>query len=222
VRRAVALAAVLLAATVVADEKSIFPLEDGARFVYRESHSGRDWGPHLCGPEWESKDPLEVTFHVTGTAKKPGEEARVDVAYGERTAIELRYRVTTDGVALVSKKVTASGAVPEELVRAPELFLKLPLVRGATWKYGPFDATVGDDEDVTVPAGKFRATRVDFKLGKSVPRPICNIMGMAETITMWLAPGTGIVKQTWTHVTPVVPASGPPTSTRELVKVETK
>jgi hypothetical protein len=212
VRRALALAVVLLAATVVADEKSIFPLEDGARFVTRERSTMR---PGVV-------EEHEVVFRVSGTAKKVGDETNVDIAYPDGNGIALRYRITSDGVALVSKKITASGTASDELVRAPELFLKLPLAKGATWKYGPFDATVGDDEDVTVPAGKFRATRVDFKLGKSVPRPICNIMGMAETITMWLAPGTGIVKQTWTHVTPVVPASGPPTSTRELVKVETK
>jgi hypothetical protein len=209
-RRALALAAVLLVTTAVAEEKSIFPLEDGARFVYHERSTGMRPG---------AVEEHEVVFRVTGTAKKVGDESNVDVAYPDGTGIALRYRITSDGVALVSKKFTAST---DELVRAPELFLKLPLAKGATWKYGPFDATVGDDEEVTVPAGKFRATRVDFKLGKSVPRPICNILGMAETITMWLAPGTGIVEQRWTRVTPVVPATGPPTSTRELVKVESK
>jgi hypothetical protein len=211
-RRALALAVVLLGATAVAEEKSIFPLEDGSRFVTRERSTMRPGGA----------EEHEVVSRVTGSARKPGDEASVALDYDDGRAIALRYRVTSDGVALVSKKITTSGTTTDELVRAPELFLKLPLAKGATWKYGPFDATVGDDEDVTVPAGKFRATRVDFKLGKSVPRPICNVIGMAETITMWLAPGTGIVKQTWTHVTPVVRASGPPTSTRELVRVETK
>lgn len=212
-KRALLALAFLIVGAANAADSPIFPLEDGQRFVYHEKYRG-----------FREADDREddVVFTVKGTAAKVGDEAKVDVAYPDGRAIALTYRMTADGIALASKRITQSGTTSDELVRAPELFLTLPLAKGATWKYGPFDARVGDDEDVVVPAGKFHATRLELVLGKGVPRPICNVIGMAGSITIWFAPGTGIVKQTWTHLTPVVPARGEPTSLRELVKVSSR
>jgi hypothetical protein len=77
----------------------------------------------------------------------------------------------------------------------PVCILKYPLKKDDTWETESTIANeplkvkgkVFDTEDVTVPAGKYKAYRVEIET---------SVAGMNATITFWFAPDVGIVKQT--------------------------
>lgn len=188
-----------------------FPLDAGRRWTYVERRTGGFGG----GAEEHA-----VVFKVAERKRVKGRDCAVVRAdYDDRRSIELSYASTDRGIELVSKVVTIDGKAGADEVDKPELFLKLPLRKGDKWDYGHFNVETSDDEQVEVPAGKFKCTKVVLKRTWKGPRPICNIIGSAETITIWLAPGTGIARETWTPVLPVVPRE-PPVFTRELKAAE--
>ena len=69
--------------------------------------------------------------------------------------------------------------------------LVIPIQKGLVCDGGA--VTVGDSEDVKVPAGTYRATKVVSKVtevdGKPIPQP--------RTYTYWYAKGVGLVKVEW-------------------------
>ncbi len=71
--------------------------------------------------------------------------------------------------------------------------LKLPAKDGDSWDYGPnmkpTFTVVKVDEEVEVPAGKFRALRVEWEINLEM-QPI----GKGLKTTAWHAPGVGVVK----------------------------
>ncbi len=119
---------------------------------------------------------------------------------------------TKDGLALVSvaravegapatltvTEVSANGlrlmVADGEDYGEPAPLLMLPARAGQTWawKRQPAGAgtaratyTAGPEEEVEVPAGKFRALRVDSKV---------EVLARSITTTHWYAPGVGLVK----------------------------
>jgi hypothetical protein len=99
-----------------------------------------------------------------------------------------RMKVTADGLF----RVNAFGGTAYD---APYCVLKLPLKAGATWtseaKMGgttrsTFKYRVAGDEDVEVPAGKFKAVRIEVEI---------DTQGRPGRSTIWYAPRVGVVKQ---------------------------
>jgi hypothetical protein len=94
--------------------------------------------------------------------------------------------------------VSASGvykvAFAGKVFAAPEAMLKLPAKPGDTWTVDyetpphrdvvTATYTVGKVEDVEVPAGKFKAIRVESNTTERLP----------GSSTSWYAPGVGLVK----------------------------
>ena len=89
--------------------------------------------------------------------------------------------------------------------------LKYPFKKDETWEVettlGAEKMTVkvkaSESEDVTVPAGKYKAIKADMDR---------TVAGMQATSTSWFAPDVGVVKQTM--------AVGGSTATLELEKFE--
>jgi hypothetical protein len=85
--------------------------------------------------------------------------------------------------------VTGGGLLRVELngrkLEKPSLLLKTPPKVGAKWEVGSARYEVTQEEDVEVPAGKFRAVRVKLTDG-------------AES-TLWFAPNVGVVKMASTQ-----------------------
>jgi|SRR5947209_7560648 len=98
-----------------------------------------------------------------------------------------RYEASADGVVWVANEVRA--------LDPPFRLLKLPAKEGEAWArdVGPpgqvltFKLTTGGEEEVEVPAGKFRAVRVEAEAGLPAPFAVTRT-------TYWHAPGVGVVK----------------------------
>jgi hypothetical protein len=119
---------------------------------------------------------------------------------------------STDGKSLALLETIVNGEVTETVHLAatekgifrhrvngveltpPVCFLKYPLKKDDTWES---ESTIGnepikikgkvlDAEDVTVPAGKYKAFRVEVETSAA---------GMRATSTLWFAPDVGVVKQ---------------------------
>jgi hypothetical protein len=97
--------------------------------------------------------------------------------YGDGKPIVLTIAVSADGIS----RTAINGQMVE-----PVLQFKLPVKAGATWevKSGKYvvNYTVGPEEESEVPAGKFKAVRVE------------QVLGDAKSV-LWYAPGVGLVKE---------------------------
>ena len=140
-----------------------FPLETGTSWTYL-THGGRDYVKRVVGRETVNATSCAVVQH--------GDLEKHWISAGE------------DGV-----RVHRSKGVTFD---APLLLFKFPLKAGDAWTgearagEGPIAyafATAGE-EDVEVPAGRFRAVRVDWSMGTSSGKT-------------WLARGIGSVKESY-------------------------
>ena len=104
-------------------------------------------------------------LHVTITRDYPGNQPYVTVI---AVSAEGLFRVSSNGKAL---------GTPIQLFKSP------PKV-GATWKSGDVGFKIVGEEEVEVPAGKYKAFKVESPDS-----------GAPNTV-LWFAPGVGLVKQT--------------------------
>jgi hypothetical protein len=111
----------------------------------------------------------DAALHVTITRDYPGGQSWQTI-----------IAVSADGLFRVSSNGKA--------VDTPVMLFKLPAKAGTKWERGPEGSqttyTVVGEEDVEVPAGKYKAVRVEEAVG-----------GGTRTV-LWFAPGVGLVKQT--------------------------
>lgn len=125
-------------------------------------------------------------------------DLRQTVTKAERAKDSFRVTVETKGDTLsstfvveVSKRRVSLVADKGKDLPAPEVMLVLPAKVGHTWtrkSFGNRDAenTIGKEEEITVPAGKFKAIPVTYK--------VANRDGENTTATTWYAPDVGVVK----------------------------
>ncbi len=152
----IAMLLVLGAAEMQAD---YFPLDPGTLWTYRTS-SGRDYVKRVLGRD----------------------DTGVIVQHGDTEKHWLS--VAADGVRVHRSKGVAFDV--------PLLIFRFPLKAGDAWtgqaRAGAdpvaYSFQTAGEEDVEVPAGKFRAVRVDWSMG-------------ATSGTTWLARGVGSVKESW-------------------------
>jgi len=109
----------------------------------------------------------------------------VRVLQGDFTSEPWRHEVSDKGIYRV--------AVGDAVLESPECILRLPFRKGETWETTRIDQgeTVthkfasADEEEVEVPAGKFRCLRVEAE---------CVFKGVTWKRTLWYAPRVGMVK----------------------------
>jgi hypothetical protein len=148
-----------------------FPTAEGTKRVTQTTSDGQT---------------TETTETVSKVAEKDGvytvTTSRDTGGQVEETVVE----VSAKGVA----RLTAAGEKKADPVPA----LKLPAKEGDTWEVErpgprkmPFVTTytVGQEEEVTVPAGKFKAIPVTDRTER---------LGLVVRNTSWYAPGVGVVK----------------------------
>jgi hypothetical protein len=133
----------------------------------------------------------ETTEWVTGVETKGGITV-VSFSREEGGRTINNYRVSKDGLFNLS----AGGFVLDP----PLQMLKLPPKEGETWEVTSpapagkpaekFKYTTGKQEDVEVPAGKFKAVRVELEE---------TLGGATRKSTFWYAPGVGMVKTVTRH-----------------------
>jgi|SRR5262245_19680366 len=137
--------------------------------------------------EFDSPRGKEELAEVVTAVKEQDGGLLVTTRFEYRRGIgsDYQFEVSDRGIT----KVVADG-VP---LRSPVCHLRLPFKTGETWEtedqlvgqviYSRATFTAGAEEEVEVPAGKFRAVRVQVVSGQ----------GFGET-THWYARGVGIVK----------------------------
>jgi len=131
---------------------------------------------------------MEITELVTKVEKKDGALiVSIERNLGGKSALPSQFSISEKGVS----RIATSGRV----LPVPIPLLNLTTKPGDTWTYepdtgggGPARMTtyrMGKEEDVEVPAGKFKAVRVESEqqLGANVYKA-----------TLWYAPGVGLVK----------------------------
>lgn len=128
----------------------------------------------------------ERTMTVTEVEEKDGVYT-VTMKQGENGGSGEKARVTADSLTMLQ-----DGAA----FNSPVILFKLPAKKGDSWVSPPdgkaavaitFKSTFGGEEEVEVPAGKFKAIRLDLTVSAGGPDVI---------LTIWIAPGIGPVKMT--------------------------
>jgi hypothetical protein len=166
----------------------VFPHAEGTTWNYEmiQEHPTEDFD--LTDPNAEEH--FAVSYRIGASEKLENKDLQrleiyradaletVDLIAVEEQAVSCPARMNADG--------SIVRLVP------PQQMLALPLQTGKAWS---FDGTIGDtkvkqhyeiagEEEVDLPAGKFRAWRI--RCGQTLPAP--------ATIDRWFVPGVGFVK----------------------------
>ncbi len=165
--------------------------------------------PLTLGTKW--------IYELRGDGQKKkltNQVAKIETIDGKKLAVvETLMDGTVTGTAHIA--VTDKGVMCHRMngveLSPPICVLKYPYKKDETWEVettlGAEKMTVkmkaGDSEEVTVPAGKYKALKVDMDR---------TVAGMQASATSWFAPDVGVVKQTM--------AVGGSTATLELEKFE--
>lgn len=192
-----------------------FPLKAGYQWTYTEKQAGLS----IQGPVNTEQ---AVTFKVTEMKKAMDRQLHlVTISYEkDKKSLELWYGAAQEGIGLFHKKITTAGKQAEIKIDTPQLFIKLPLKTGDKWDYGQFKAENKGEETVKVEAGTFRCLKIVLTNTRPNPIGICNMIGNPNTVTLWLAKDTGLVKQQWATIWGAGPTGGTVTETRELTRFE--
>ena len=180
----IALAALLFAPAAVAKKPKpikpaadYFPLRVGDSWTYRNSESGG------------------YTFKVLSEEPQPDHPTRYVVELNSGVKIIHTFSKTDGWVLFHSEKYPEHEGL-EATYDPPKQHLPNPLVVGREWKWSGKDPTqveyqessrVVAVEQVTVPAGKFRAMKVVTEISSG---------RASKTKTNWYADGVGLVKST--------------------------
>jgi hypothetical protein len=145
-------------------------------------------------PDPDGKIRAPVVYRIEGTEDVDGKELLKFEMHRAGVITNTDLLTLDDRGVLCWARINLDG----ELVKfnPPQPMIAMPLKRGAKWN---FDGHAGDlkiyqqyevtgEEDVRVPAGKFRAFRIHSE--QTSPSPM--------TIDRWFAAGTGIVKDVTT------------------------
>ena len=167
-------------------------------------------GPLVAAPAAKEKEAAVLYFPVAEGAKRVMEASAGKAGFATKAfetietvskvekATDGKYRVTVER----ESKGTTFGAVyevsadglsrvgtPGPGLVEPVVLLKLPAKPGDTWKSGGGTATLGKEETVEVPAGKYKAVPVIVEQDRG---------GQPVKTTAWYAPGVGMVKSVTT------------------------
>jgi hypothetical protein len=181
------LAVFLAALGTVAYPAAAAPIPDGAPKLvfYHATEPGTRWVYSTSCYDWRQgawKTMFERTEVVTAVTWK-GPEALVSVA-GEQNG--QRYPLRT--LLVKSDGLYNAGRSDGQKIDPPSCILKLRAPLGLTWN-SKFDelprSTTRGVEEVDVPAGKYRALRVDF---------VQRVSNLDTKQSQWFAEGVGLVK----------------------------
>jgi len=178
----------ILAPFVCGAAEPIFPTAEGTTWNYEFVGERQNESLDLTEPNEEEH--FTVTYRLGSVEKIDNKDLRRFEIYRDGT-LENVDLIAIEENGIICPARTNDKAVLTKL-NPPQQMLALPLKMGTTWK---FDGTIGetkvsqhyeiaDEQDVDVPAGKFRAWRIHCE--QSSPSP--------ATIDRWFVPGTGFVK----------------------------
>jgi hypothetical protein len=159
--------------------------------IPKERAKTPDYYPTALGSKWVYK---------VGETEMATEVTAVEAKKGARLAT-IATLVNGKAVATERLSVSANGVFRDRINKAdlkpPLCILKLPLKSGDKWEVDSdvqgqamkMALTVRESEEVEVPAGKYKAVRVDAD---------GTIAGTQTGVTYWFAPDVGVVKIRYT------------------------
>ena len=165
-----------------------FPTAQGTTWNYELLQERPSDSFDLTEPNEEEH--FAVTYRLGGVEKIDNKELRRLEIYRGDTLENVDLIAIEERGITCPARANAEGAITKLI--PPQQMLTLPLKTGAAWN---FDGTIGEtkvnqryeiigEEDVDVPAGKFRAWRI--RCEQTMPTP--------ATIDRWFVPTIGFVK----------------------------
>jgi hypothetical protein len=154
--------------------------------------------PDTPGTSWEygqtGAEPSNFTIRIAGREKSKGKDLLKFETTAGGQVIQVQLISASDRGVLCHKRQSTTGQT--DSFDPPRVLLPIPLQVGTTWELEDDVAGVAmhqvfkivAEEDVTVPAGYFRA----YHLHCEQPWPL------SISVDRWFAPGTGFVKDTTT------------------------
>jgi hypothetical protein len=149
--------------------------------------------PMTVGTEWEYIDDGSKPKYVITNVERAGEASLVTVGTYQSNGKTTQHAYTVE----VSRTGIRETLNFHRKIEPPAPWLKLPRAKGDRWE-SPFSIdgdrradyvmTVLGVEEVTVPAGTFKAIRVEQVSTDFVTKTV------NQTITTWYAPGVGPVR----------------------------
>lgn len=161
------------------DVHDYFPLKPGSRWIYRDTTTGQ-----------EGKEAVqENLYEIMGVEEYQGKECIIL----NRLMHRMPMFASKDLYVVEGDKVYTFGSKDiKEGKKEPSLMLKFPFKAGEKWESDSDSIkrthTVIGEEDVEVPAGKFKAWKIvnEYIISKGVPQ--------TSNVTVWYAKDVGVVK----------------------------
>ena len=150
-----------------------YPLKPGTRWVYQVEANGKK---------------VQLTNQISKLETIDGKSLAL-VESSVNGSITATEHLTTTDKGIFRNRTNGVEISP------PICLLKYPVTKGETWES---EATLGNQQmkvksksvdiaEVTVPAGKYKAVRVDVEI---------SVAGLNASFSYWFAPDVGVVKQT--------------------------
>ena len=140
-----------------------------------------------------------VTGRVRESSNVVTKVEKKDDVFIVTTGREIKGKMRDTGTLEVSDKGVTTTATTFAKLKTPRPVIKLPAKEGDKWEYdsdggdGPAGAkatfTVGKEEEIEVPAGKFKAIRIDAELKYDIGNGPTTIK-----TSRWYAPKVGLIK----------------------------
>lgn len=165
--------------------------QTGMTWKYRMTHeAGEGFDFPNVPPEAEGKIQSQVTYRLDRTQKIDGKDLLEFEMHRDGAVTNTDLMTVDDSAINCWERIDLRGEITR--FNPPQPIVKMPLKTGATWN---FDTTLGaanvhqhyavlGEEEVTVPAGKFRALHIHGQ--QNSPNEMI--------VDRWFVKGTGIVK----------------------------
>ena len=175
----------------------------GAAPVPKHLMKGQPYWPTAIGTKWVyDLNGMEEAEEITKAEEHNG---------GMRLTVRCRLWDNTVDVSKegVIRRMLGQFRLDAEMARFPlkagdSWTVAQPIQEGIQANAGTM--TVGETKDVSVPAGKFRATKVTFEVTEVNGKPIAK----PQTFTYWYAQGVGTIRVEWDGGEKVLKSFTPP------------
>ncbi len=180
-----------------------YPLTPGTTWTY---HLHKDVGPlaHFEGEDarMAKNGVVETTViaHVVGTEDIGGKTYTRVEAMGQGKLANIDWYALTPAGLLHARSVDYIGENQSDF-DPPEVLLSHALAPGESWTWqdrqgaGTSKKTAFAPEQITVPAGSYRAISVRTEMVMPMQISQTQVVPMNVTMTQWFVPGVGFVKQ---------------------------
>ena len=178
-----------------ASAEQLIPTADGTSWQYQMTQeAGEGLRLQDLTPAADGKVHLLVTYRIDGATNIDGKDLLKFEMHRDGVVTNTDLLTVNENGIVCSARIDQDGEMTK--LNPPQIMVAAPLKTGTSWDFdGDVAGTkvhqhygVTGEQDVTVPAGKFRAFQIHGE--QTLPNPV--------TIDRWFVKGTGIVKDVTT------------------------